>query len=374
MAQYDFGTINTATTSGADLATLLQNWRDALNSVHKGSTAPSYAAAGLIWIDDTNDPTEWLVKLYDGAAWITLGSIDPTNDEYVPYHKGTAVGSAVVRAAEVISKTANYTLVAADNGKVVLVDASSGAVTITLPAVASVDDGYETTVKKTDATANTVTLDGNASETIDGATTLVLSVEDESATLRGDQSAWYVVGDKIGGSFISQGKHSQWIPATAMTPRNSNGAAAGTAETTTNKVMLKTLDFNQSTQEYAQWFIRMPKSWNEGTVSVIPVWSHNGGSSYGVVWELRAVALSNDDAADAAFGTAQLSSDTGGTDDDVYIGPETAAISIGGTPAEGDFVVFQIGRKVADAGDTLNSDARLHGVLLLYTIDAEDDS
>jgi hypothetical protein len=137
---------------------------------------------------------------------------------------------------------------------------------------------------------------------------------------------------------------------------------------------LKTLDFNQSTQEHAQWFIRMPKSWNEGTVSVIPVWSHNGGSSYGVVWELRAVALSNDDAADAAFGTAQLSSDTGGTDDDVYIGPETAAISIGGTPAEGDFVVFQIGRKVADAGDTLNSDARLHGVLLLYTIDAEDDS
>ena len=56
----------------------------------------------------------------------------------------------------------------------VLVDASGGAVTITLPAVAS-NSGRRYSIKKIDSSANAVTVDGNASEMIDDSTTQVLA-------------------------------------------------------------------------------------------------------------------------------------------------------------------------------------------------------
>lgn len=171
------------------------------------------------------------------------------------------------------------------------------------------------------------------------------------------------------------GKQTIWVPAAAMVARTTNGAASGTAETSTNKVMLKTLDFDTTTQEFAQFTIHMPKGWNEGTVTFQPVWSHAATTTnFGVVWALEAVALSDDDGADAAFGTAQTSTDTGGTTNDIYIGPESAAITIGGSPAENDYVVFQIKRNVSDGSDTLAIDARLHGIKLFYTTNTGVDS
>ena len=107
-----------------------------------------------------------------------------------------------------------------------------------------------------------------------------------------------------------------------MTARTTNGAASGTAEMSTNKNMVRTLDFDTTTQEFAQFEIAMPKSWNNGTVTFQPVWSHaSTTTNFGVVWALQAVATSDDDALDVAFGTEQTSTDTGGTTNDRYIGP-----------------------------------------------------
>ena len=58
MSQSDFGTIDPNTKSGPTLATDLNTWRDALHSSHKGGSAPSYAAAGTVWLDDTSNPFE----------------------------------------------------------------------------------------------------------------------------------------------------------------------------------------------------------------------------------------------------------------------------------------------------------------------------
>lgn len=171
------------------------------------------------------------------------------------------------------------------------------------------------------------------------------------------------------------GKESIWVPAGAMNPRTTNGAARGSSEMATNKNMVVTLDFDSSTQEFAQFAIRMPKSWNEGTVTFIPVWSHAATTTnFGVVWGLDAVAVSDDDAMDVAFGTEQTSADTGGTTNDSYQGPESSAITIAGTPAAGDLVMYRIHRDPSDGSDTMAIDARLHGVLLLYTVDALSDT
>jgi hypothetical protein len=118
----------------------------------------------------------------------------------------------------------------------------------------------------------------------------------------------------------------------------------------------------------------MPKSWNEGTVTFIPVWSHaSTTTNFGVVWGLDAVAISDDDAGDAAFGTAQTSADTGGTTNDIYQGPESSAITVSGSPATGDLVQFRVHRDPSNGSDTLAVDARLHGILLLYVNDALKD-
>lgn len=174
---------------------------------------------------------------------------------------------------------------------------------------------------------------------------------------------------------LGAGVHTIYVPAAAMVSRTTNGAAAGTVETTTNKVMLKTLDFDTTTQELAQFSVRMPKSWNEGTVTAAFTWSHAATTTnFGVVWAIEGVALSDGDAGDAAFGTAQQIADTGGTTNMIYVTSATPATTIAGTPAAEDWVVFQVKRVPSDGSDTMAIDARLHGVTLYFTTDAITDA
>jgi len=176
-------------------------------------------------------------------------------------------------------------------------------------------------------------------------------------------------------TYWGPGVHSIWVPALSMIPQITNGASPGLAERTTNKNMVATLDFDATTQEFAQFEVGMPPSWDGGPVSFIPVWEHGATTTnFGVVWGLDAVAFADGDAGDAAFGTEQTSTDTGGTTDDVYIGPESADITVAGSPAGGRPVQYRIHRNPAAGGDTLAIDAKLRGLWVRYTVDAGNDS
>lgn len=74
----------------------------------------------------------------------------------------------------------------------ITVDASGAARTITLPAVAA-SAGRMFVLKKTDASANTVTLDASGAETIDGAAAYVLTAQYEAVTVIGGISEWHVI-------------------------------------------------------------------------------------------------------------------------------------------------------------------------------------
>lgn len=175
---------------------------------------------------------------------------------------------------------------------------------------------------------------------------------------------------------IVQGTHSLWIPAAAMDPNVSNGCAVLTkAETTSGRPDIRSLDFDKDSDKFAQFAVAMPKSWDEGTITFIPYWTHKTSTAaYGVAWFLQAVACADGDTIDVAYGTAQSSVDTGGTDEDQYVGPESSAITVGGAPAAGELTHFQIYRDVSDAGDTLDADACLLGIIVKVTINAKDDS
>ena len=182
---------------------------------------------------------------------------------------------------------------------------------------------------------------------------------------------------KNGQTIVPLGQHTIWVPAGAMIPRTSNGATFGTIETTTNKIMLRTLDFSGSTgnNNYGQFQVQMPKSWDEGTIVAQVVWNQsNTTTNYGVVWTLESIAFSDSDPADSAFGTAVTMTDTGGTNNDIYISPESSAMTVGGSPSAEDLVIFQIGRTPSHASDTMTVNARLVGVRLHYTTDAASDT
>jgi len=71
-------------------------------------------------------------------------------------------------------------------------DASGGAFTVTLPDAAGDNADRVIIIKKIDATANAVTVDGDGADTIDGATTNIISVQNASITVVSDGSNWCI--------------------------------------------------------------------------------------------------------------------------------------------------------------------------------------
>jgi hypothetical protein len=93
-------------------------------------------------------------------------------------------------ALGITAKTANYTATASDY--TVLVDATSGAVTITIPNATSFKTGKIFTVKKTDASANNVSI-SIATGTVDGAASITWNTQYQSYTIQSDGTNWYVI-------------------------------------------------------------------------------------------------------------------------------------------------------------------------------------
>ena len=171
------------------------------------------------------------------------------------------------------------------------------------------------------------------------------------------------------------GRQTYPVPAASMTSRPTAGASNGTLETSTNKVVIHTKDFDNATDEFVQFAVSFPKGWDAGTITAQFKWSHPATTTnFGVRFFMQAVAFVDGDALDTAFGTAVgHTADTGGTTDDIYTTVETAAITIGNTPAKSDYIVFQIYRDVSDAGDTMAVNVRLHEAIIYYDIDAYSD-
>lgn len=89
MSQFSFGNIDETATDGFDLADMLEQFEAAVKSAHGGTSEPSYKVAGIVWRDTTSNPH--IFKYYDGASWITIGSVNTTTHVYTLYHQGNAL-------------------------------------------------------------------------------------------------------------------------------------------------------------------------------------------------------------------------------------------------------------------------------------------
>lgn len=202
---------------------------------------------------------------------------------------------------------------------------------------------------------------------------VVTAIEDHRA---GDKGIGGSGGSGGGGGGGTVGKQSIYIAAGGISPSVSGGSAALAAiASAANQPDIVTLNFDSTTQEFAQFSFVMPKKWNRGTITFKAHWSHAATTTnFGVAWSLQALAVSDDDAIAAAFGTEQVVTDTGGTTNDLYTTAESSAITVAGSPAAEDMVFFRVARVPANGSDTLAIDARLHGLTLYITTDAETDA
>lgn len=158
-----------------------------------------------------------------------------------------------------------------------------------------------------------------------------------------------------------------WIDPSLMTPTTTNGAASASVELATNDIMTVGYDFDSATNEYVQFSMMMPDEWDKSNLKAKIYWKDAATAGTGdVIWGIQGGAISNDDPIDTALGTAQTVTDTFIASDDLHISSATATITVAGTAALADWIVFKVYRDAAAGGDTYTQDARLLGVALQY--------
>ncbi len=142
----------------------------AIRSAHSGATEPTATVPYMLWADTAAG----LMKMRDAADgdWIVMWSLSG------------GVGKARTQ------KTADFTV---DRSGVYFVSDAAGSVIVTLPPIASAA-GWEVWIKKTNSSANTITITPDGSETIETASTVVLSAQFDQSILSPSTVEWLAFG------------------------------------------------------------------------------------------------------------------------------------------------------------------------------------
>lgn len=249
-------------------------------------------------------------------------------------------------------------------GNVVSATQTVSATTYTFTNPTASDEGSSFTLFLTNGASNSGTIwPGSVTwVTDDGSTpTLQTSGVDILSFITIDGGTnWYGYGP-------AGGVRSMWLPAIDWTPTVTAGAnALASTETTAGRPDVKHIGFVDGADDFAQLAVVFPDAWDAGTITFKAYWTHAGGSTFTIDLGLQCVALANDDTMDTAYGTAVLVQDTGGTAEDVYVTPESAAITCAGSPVDGELVEFQVYRDIS--ADDLDVDLDLIGIRLFYTV------
>jgi len=123
-----------------------------------------------------------------------------------------AAASAAAAAASAASgmysavqdKSSNYTVVVGDAGDLLRVSTGSGAVTITLPQISSVSDGFKVAVVKWTGDTNAVTIARSGSDTINGATSASIGSQYTQITFVADfeTNQWFAATSGLGSTNV----------------------------------------------------------------------------------------------------------------------------------------------------------------------------
>ena len=170
------------------------------------------------------------------------------------------------------------------------------------------------------------------------------------------------------------GKGTIWVPAGAMYASTTNGCSSlAQVETTALRPDLKVLDFAADADDFAQFSIAFPKSWNEGVVTYQVFWTPSSTNTDDCIWSLQGVSVIDNGTIDVAFGTAVAVTDAGiGAIEDQQVSAVSGDLTIASAAVDAQ-TYFQIFRDANAGGDTFSGVARLLGIKIFFTTDAAND-
>lgn len=143
--------------------------------------------------DNIADNGVTTAKINDLA--VTTAKIAASNVTNAKIADGAVTGyKSKVTVASKAFADSPYTATTADD--LILCNTTGGAITVNLPAAAS-STGKVLKIKKTSSDFTAVTIDGNASETIDGAATTTINTQYEQVTIACDGSNWQIIDRRI---------------------------------------------------------------------------------------------------------------------------------------------------------------------------------
>lgn len=138
-----------------------------------------------------------------GNAANDLTNYPTTNSNLTAFNVNVNFVQATTTIYNPTTNTSSDSPVSVTRAKAVyLANAAGGNITYNLQAAGG--NGVLYFFKKTDSSTNTVTIDGNSSETIDGATTVVLSRQNDAiAIIDTGSGTWHIIGDYRGITLLS---------------------------------------------------------------------------------------------------------------------------------------------------------------------------
>ena len=135
----------------------------------------------------TADLQQWQGNDGSGGAGATIAKVD-----YIGQGTFTGLNTTSTLAHKVKTITNADTPYTAAAETVILCDASSGVITVDLPASTGVTDRTHH-IKKIDSSANAITIDANGTETIDGTLTKTLAAQYDNIQVISDGSNWHIL-------------------------------------------------------------------------------------------------------------------------------------------------------------------------------------
>lgn len=225
----------------------------------------------------------------------------------------------------------------------------------------------------------TATVDTNSLLAVEGS----ISLDEISApTSTGNRAQLYANADNelhmVDGAgvdtiFLKSGKHSIWVPSSAMTPLTTGGCSVLTqVEMTAGRPELQVLDFAADADDSCQFTVAFPKSWNEGTVTFQPFWTVTGTNTGTAVWNLTGISVDDNYAINSGYPSiaATGAKAHSGTSNDLNVSAESGALTI--TNASVDSVTyFKLSLDTSASSQT--GTVRLIGIKLFYDINAGND-
>jgi microcystin-dependent protein len=83
MSQFDRTTLDPNAHGGTFLASQINDWGAAVESMHKGASRPAYAVDGMIWHKEVSS-TVVEIMFFDGTDDIKIGTINPVANTFTP--------------------------------------------------------------------------------------------------------------------------------------------------------------------------------------------------------------------------------------------------------------------------------------------------